>query len=289
MLDFHEGMLEGLPLKGLKSSGENHLVAVCPFHDDTNPSMSIHRYTGYYACFSCDASGPFEQLYKHLTGKSINIQNKRISLDPVLKLIDNLSSTEKQVLLQEDELSNYQNKIHIEIAERIGHRLDIVKYFELGYDDQKAQSTFPVRNEEGNLVGLVRRNPNGVVPKYRNAFKKSDYLYNLYRAKEYRKVIVVEGPMDVIKGHINGYPNCVALLGKVASKRQVQLLLRHFTDIVLALDADMAGRTGVDDLITKLKGKIKLFVVQYPSGYKDIGDLDAEQMKILVEKAPQVY
>ena len=32
-------------------------VAVCPFHDDHHPSMSISREKGVFKCFSCGAAG----------------------------------------------------------------------------------------------------------------------------------------------------------------------------------------------------------------------------------------
>jgi len=36
----------------LKKSGSNFLTR-CPFHDDTNPSMSVNNEKGLYHCFSC--------------------------------------------------------------------------------------------------------------------------------------------------------------------------------------------------------------------------------------------
>ncbi len=40
----------------LTTSGKNYF-GVCPFHDDTNPSMSVSREKQIYTCFSCGASG----------------------------------------------------------------------------------------------------------------------------------------------------------------------------------------------------------------------------------------
>lgn len=31
--------------------------AICPFHDDSNPSLRVHRQTGGYRCMVCGAHG----------------------------------------------------------------------------------------------------------------------------------------------------------------------------------------------------------------------------------------
>ena len=40
----------------LVAKGKN-FFGVCPFHEDTNPSMSVSREKQIYRCFSCGASG----------------------------------------------------------------------------------------------------------------------------------------------------------------------------------------------------------------------------------------
>ena len=55
----------------LTQKGKN-FFGVCPFHDDTNPSMSVSREKQIYRCFSCGASGNvfgFVQNYEHLSFK----------------------------------------------------------------------------------------------------------------------------------------------------------------------------------------------------------------------------
>lgn len=40
----------------LKKSGKNH-IGLCPFHDDSNPSMHVNDDKGFFHCFSCGAGG----------------------------------------------------------------------------------------------------------------------------------------------------------------------------------------------------------------------------------------
>ncbi|KAK1867824.1 hypothetical protein I4F81_010323 [Pyropia yezoensis] len=66
---WHEQLLTaGLPLSavvmdfvgdapGMWRRGASTLTVRCPFHDDTNPSMSVSDTTGRYRCFACGAAG----------------------------------------------------------------------------------------------------------------------------------------------------------------------------------------------------------------------------------------
>ncbi|MFC1962930.1 toprim domain-containing protein, partial [Chloroflexota bacterium] len=87
-------------------------------------------------------------------------------------------------------------------------------------------------------------------PKYLNSpqtalFDKSGILYGLDRAKaSIRKqnlVVVVEGYPDVMMAHQHGFENVVASMGTSLTERQVGVLKKLTTNLVLALDADTAG------------------------------------------------
>ena len=52
----------------LTPKGKNYW-AVCPFHNDSNPSMSVSREKKFFKCFSCGTSGnviAFVQKYEHI-------------------------------------------------------------------------------------------------------------------------------------------------------------------------------------------------------------------------------
>lgn len=52
-------------LEKLKVTGDNGL-ALCPFHDDKNPSFSVNMLNGYYNCFACGAKGDLFRYYMKL-------------------------------------------------------------------------------------------------------------------------------------------------------------------------------------------------------------------------------
>ncbi|MDW8060447.1 MAG: DNA primase [Thermomicrobium sp.] len=110
---------------------------------------------------------------------------------------------------------------------------------------------FPIRDRQGRVLGFGGRTLGDAQPKYLNSpqtlvFDKSSVLYGIDLAEEairaQRTVIVVEGYLDAITAHQFGYTNTVASLGTALTERQGKQLRRLADHILLALDADAAGR-----------------------------------------------
>lgn len=66
-LDFKAFYKAHLP--NLKESRKTEAKALCPFHDDHNPSLSVSLTSpGFYHCFSCGAKGDIFRFYQELKG-----------------------------------------------------------------------------------------------------------------------------------------------------------------------------------------------------------------------------
>ncbi len=121
-----------------------------------------------------------------------------------------------------------------------------------GYHDRfRNRLMFPIKNVDGDIVGFGARALDSSNPKYLNTaqtalFDKSAVLYALDQGKDairqQRQAVIVEGYMDVITAHQGGFRNVVASMGTSLTERQVGLLGRYTTSLVLALDADTAGQ-----------------------------------------------
>lgn len=65
-LDYYQDNLEGC-----KRPRNEHMLALCPFHNESHPSFSVNTETGSYKCFSCGARGgdvlKFHQEVNHLS------------------------------------------------------------------------------------------------------------------------------------------------------------------------------------------------------------------------------
>ena len=61
---------------GLKPLGAK--LRICPFHEDTNPSLSLSEEKGLFNCFGCSAKGNIIKFYAMLTKlKRENGNNKK--------------------------------------------------------------------------------------------------------------------------------------------------------------------------------------------------------------------
>jgi len=128
----------------------------------------------------------------------------------------------------------------------------------------------PIRNEKGELVAYAGRAIDGSEPKYRfpAGFRKSQVLFNLHRARQtgQQSVIVVEGFFDAMKIYQAGCHNVIALMGCTMSDHQAQLLIHRFSQAVLMLDGDEAGRHGSAGIASRLSTRMNVAVLHLPDG-----------------------
>ena len=118
------------------------------------------------------------------------------------------------------------------------------------YDRFRNRLMFPVRDEQGRIIGFGARALDDSLPKYLNSpqtilFDKGGCLYGLDKAKsalkQYDLAVIVEGYIDVIMAHQYGFANVVASLGTAITEKQMGLFGRWTSNLALALDADAAG------------------------------------------------
>ena len=128
----------------------------------------------------------------------------------------------------------------------------------------------PIHDQRGQLVAYAGRVTDGREPKYRlpAGFHKGLELFNQHRAGATgsQTVIVVEGYFDCMRVHQAGWPSVIALMGTSLSAQQERTILQGFTDVVVMLDGDVAGRAGSRAMTAKLAGNCAVSVVQLPDG-----------------------
>ena len=108
----------------------------------------------------------------------------------------------------------------------------------------------PIRNGQGELGGFGGRTLDETPPKYLNSprsavFDKGRLLYGLHLAKpegDRKGLVIVEGYMDVIAAHQQGFNNVVASMGTALTEHQVAAVCRITSDVTMALDPDAAGQ-----------------------------------------------
>ncbi len=123
------------------------------------------------------------------------------------------------------------------------------------YDRFRDRIMFPIKNRRGHIIGFGGRILNQGEPKYLNSpetpiFQKGHELYGLYETlqteRELKRIIIVEGYMDVIALFQHGITHAVATLGTATTAHHLTCLFRHTTEIIFCFDGDNAGRSAAE-------------------------------------------
>lgn len=161
---------------------------------------------------------------------------------------------------------------------------------------------FPFRDLLGNVVAFSGRALGAEqVPKYINTsetelFHKHRYIYGLYEAKkaiaEAKKILLVEGPLDLILAHQAGTQFAVATSGTALTEGHLSLLRRYSDVLYLAFDGDSAGQKAIDRAIRlALPFGFEVSVVVVPEG-KDPGDIasnnPAQWLELVASPVPAI-
>ena len=135
---------------------------------------------------------------------------------------------------------------------------------------------FPIQDVRGRIIAFGGRVLDDSKPKYINSpenlvYSKGRHLFGLYNAKKHdtKKILIVEGYMDVISLHQRGITNVVASLGTAMTEAQGRLLRRSSEQIILGYDADGAGQEAIMrglDILKNLGCDVRVLQI---SGAKD--------------------
>ncbi len=155
---------------------------------------------------------------------------------------------------------------------------------------------FPFRDVIGHVIGFSGRALGDEMPKYLNTsetpiFQKNKFLYGLYEGKkkigEAKKVMVVEGQLDLVLAHQAGYEFTVATSGTALSDDHLRILSRYTDTLLFAFDGDAAGKKATARAIHLALGRdFEVQVIDIPEG-RDPGDLitkDIEEWRSLMDK-----
>ncbi len=119
-------------------------------------------------------------------------------------------------------------------------------------DRYRNRLMFPICDARGKVIAFGGRVLDDSKPKYINSpenvvYSKGRHLFGLNVAKKdaAKRLIIVEGYMDVISLHQRGITNVVGALGTALTEQQGWLLRKSTEQVILGFDADGAGQTAV--------------------------------------------
>ena len=122
---------------------------------------------------------------------------------------------------------------------------------------------FPITDEENNYIGFSGRiyyESND--SKYFNSldnelFKKGRVIYNLFNAldsiRKNKRMIIMEGFMDVIASYRADLKECVCLMGTAMTKDHIEIIKKYNCEVILCLDGDDAGQNATYRILDLLQ------------------------------------
>lgn len=127
-------------------------------------------------------------------------------------------------------------------------------------DRYRNRLMFPICDVRGKVIAFGGRVLDDSKPKYINSpenvvYSKGRHLFGLNVAKkgDIKRLLIVEGYMDVISLHQRGVTNVVAALGTALTQQQGWLLRKSSEQIILGFDSDGAGQTAINRSIEILQ------------------------------------
>lgn len=296
-------VLDGIGIK-IYNQSETDFLCYCPFHNNTHtPSFAVSKTTGLYICYnpSCDARGNLEYLISQI-GKFDQFEvsrfirklqlNKPDTFDKDME--DLFDETPTFVEFPQSTLDNLHSNLNERAANYFLSRnisRESMEHFYLGYSEKQDMVTVPLHSPDGLPVGIIGRSVEGKRFKNSEGLPRSLTMFNLHRAKKISATLIIcESSFDAIRIHQAGYPNVVATLGGGISSQNLYNLNRYSSSIIIATDADEAGRKLGNEISKKLSNKNISWAsfdtgVIYPNGAKDVGDLSDSEIKQCIKNA----
>lgn len=289
-----------------RNNGDN-VQTNCPFHkngQERKPSFGVNGEIDKCHCFSCGWAGTIEEMISELYGyqdegkfgkrwlikrfntveietrpnimEGFNVRRgitfnhgKNFANAETDRPIDGTGSG-----ITEEELDKYRY-IHPYMYER-GLTDEIIERFDIGYDRERKEITFPVRDIEGRCVFIAGRS---VECKFFRLPKDTDKpLYQGYRFTDgsYKYCYITESFLNCLTCWKYDKP-AIAMIG-TGNKKQYEILNKlPVREYILAFDPDEAGRKATERFIKNVHGKIIKELVYQDN--RDINDLQEEFLK----------
>jgi hypothetical protein len=270
------------------------IMCPSPNHQDHRPSASIYvgepterlkggqlvwRLPGMWVCYSCGARGRVStqgiEEYEPTTDRNLDVATQLLDEagrtyfpESWLDLFDYYDGTHPYWLSRFSEATCWQHR--------------------LGYDFDTDCGTYPLRDNQGRVLGVVRRDFSGDRPwkyKYPTGIDIGTLMYGYSEIATYgaSTIVLTEGALDAIAVQEVGY-NGLAIYGSKLRPAQETLIRKLYPDlIVTAFDNDDAGREAHESVMEAVG--YRFTVIQAELGqYKDIAEAPPEaRREILYE------
>lgn len=286
-----------------RNNGDN-IQTNCPFHkggQERKPSFGVNGEIDKCHCFSCGWSGTIEEMISELYGyqdegkfgkrwlikrfntveietrpnimeefNGRNIKNDILGGRCSPNICDKVSNN-SATFISDEELDKYRY-IHPYMYER-GLTDEIIERFDIGYDDERDEITFPVRDIEGRCVFVAGRSVERKFFRLPKGIDKPIYCSDKFRVGTYRTAYITESFLNCLTCWKYNKP-AMAMIG-TGNQKQYEILNKlPVREYILAFDPDEAGRKATERFRKNVHGKIIKELVYTDN--RDINDLQEE-------------
>ena len=213
-----------------------------PTLENTGDSLKEELKAKVYKVNEFTAQYYHENLYKPQAKTAQEYVKKRQLNNETLKSFRIGFSGKFDELYQELKKQGFEEKEILESG--LVNKNDRGQYI----DRYRNRLMFPICDVRGRVIAFGGRVLDDSKPKYINSpenvvYSKGRHLFGLNVAKkgDTKKLLIVEGYMDVISLHQRGITNVVAPLGTALTEQQGWLLRKSAEQIILSFDSDAAG------------------------------------------------
>lgn len=279
-------------------SKEGQFKALCPFHEDTKPSLKVNTAKNLFHCFACEAKGNVLDFVMQMDG--IDIRPAALKVQDICGLSGQGGMSAKQrepsppppppkAETPEEELDGtpYNPPLTFELNLTMdaklqewlsNHGIDdaAVESFGLGRASKRSKSignrlAIPLHDQAGRLIGYCGRHVSeDDEPKYRlpKGFKKELEWFNWHRLPKAPTVVVIfESYLSVMRHH--QHVPCLSPFGRTISGAQIDMLRSLNTpQIIVVFDGDSPGYTGAADVAGQLAPYFWVCSLHLPEGTK---------------------
>lgn len=293
--------ISALRLLNLKSKNTinpstKEIMVSCPIHGkDRTPSMGIDLERGIYNCFACGAHGTIENLYRTVTGQSLNV-----ALGLNLDSFSTFANRTPIVTFEEPlTLKNVYLNLNKTDFKELNYNPDVLKYLRSRGISLKVAHTMQMKYVENSRINGTLFKRRLIIPIYENnklisiegrrvysedpdpkvLYPKNctvNTLFDIDNLDKQNTLYACEGLMDLaVLRTCDLFKNSTSIFGANLTQRQVELF-KQFPKIVYIPDLDAAGTKTVD--IMKEASLKNVYILPPPKtinncAIKDIGDI----------------
>ena len=238
--------------------------AICPFHDDSNPSLSISKEKQIFKCFSCNESGNaitfiqkfdkvsfFEAMKRcaEICGfKDERLEKKEIKkkLDPYIETLYNCLN-DITAFYKTSLYSSEPGKKALEYLYNRGLNDDIIRQFDIGYSQENSQNTINFLKAKGYSIKTIERTGIGTINSKTMTIKDNNASRVIFPLKDYSGQVVGFSARKIVADdnlpkYVNTPTTDIFDKGKIlynfdkakidAKRNQCLYLLEGFMDVI---------------------------------------------------------